>query len=146
MAFPNGSTVTSGLVNRYMGSAGPSGNDSFTTATKVLIDDAVTFVADPNHIYVATWNTQMSASASAVLATVSMRWEKGEGPVLPTSNAFLTRVANLGANNDSYHFERCFSNLSGLVTIGITAFTNTGTATVYGGANGRELLVKDLGL
>lgn len=146
MAFQNGSTITSGFVNRCVGSAGPSGNDSFTTSTKVLIDDAVTFVADPTHFYVVSWNTQMSGSTSPVLATVTARWEKGAGPVTVTSNAILSRIANLSMGNDSYHFERTFSSLSGLITVGITAFTNTGTCTVYGAANGRELLVKDLGL
>lgn len=146
MAFPNGATITSAFVNRYVGSAGPSGNDTFTTAAKVLIDDAVTFTADPTHRYLVSWDTQMSGSTSPVLATVTARWEDGEGPVLTSSTTIFQRVANLGANNDAYHFRRTVTGLSGLITVGMTALTNTGTCTVYGAANGRELLVKDLGL
>lgn len=146
MAFPADVAITSSFVNRYVGSAGPSGNDSFTTSVKVLTDDAVTFTAIASHTYSVGWNTQMSGSTSPVLATVTARWEPGEGPVLPGSASFWSRVANLSAANDSYHFERTITGVSGLITVGITAFTNTGTCTVYGAANGRELLVKDLGL
>jgi hypothetical protein len=146
MAFPSDTNITSGFVNRCMGAAGPSGNDTFTTAAKVLIDDSVTFTAISGHTYKVSWSTQMAGSASPVLATVTARWEPGDGQVTTSSTLIFSRVANLNTGNDSYHFARCVTGLSGLVTVGITAFTNTGTCTVYGSANGRELLVKDLGL
>ncbi|WP_372672968.1 hypothetical protein [Amycolatopsis kentuckyensis] len=105
--------------------------------------DTVTFTAIPNHFYEVSWDSQMSASVACV-ATMNARWEPGSGPITPTSTSVWSRVAQVTAGNDTYHFTRTITGLSGVVTVGITGLANNGaTVTAY---TGRELLVQDLGL
>lgn len=124
-----------------MGIVQPGSNDTFTTSTKVLTADTVTFVAIAGHYYEVSWNSQISGTTN-IAATLNARWEPGSGPITTTSTSVWSRVAQITAGNDTYHFARSITGLSGTVTVGITGLANTGTVTVQS----RELLVQDLGL
>jgi hypothetical protein len=129
-----------------MGIAQPGADDTFTTTTKVLTADSVTFTAIAGHTYEVSWNSQMTASIVCV-ATMNARWEPGSGPITTTSTSIWSRVAQITLGNDTYHFSRTITGLSGVVTVGITGLANSGsTVTAKGGAGHRELLVEDLGL
>src|ERR1043166_3999358 len=123
MPFQAGQTITPTVLNRYMGVVQPGSNDTFTTTTKVLTADTVTFTAIAGHIYEVSWNAQMSASIACV-ATMNARWEPGAGPITTTSTSIWSRVAQITLGNDTYHFSRTITGLSGQVTVGITGLAN----------------------
>lgn len=146
MPFQAGATITPSVLNRFMGIVQPGSNDTFTPTPKVLTADTVTFTAIASHTYEVTWQTRMS-SVIACAATVNARWEPGAGPVTTSSTSIWSRIAQVTAGNDTYHFARTITGLSGQVTVGITALCNNATTcTVSGGSLERELLVQDLGL
>lgn len=140
MPFQAGATITPAVLNRIMGLVQPA-NDTFTTSVKVLTADLVTFTAIAGHVYEVSWNAQMSGTTN-IAATLNARWISGFGPITTSSTSVWSRVAQITAGNDTYHFARTVTGLSGTVTVGITGLTNTGTVT----AQQRELLVQDLGL
>jgi hypothetical protein len=146
MPFQAGQTITPDVLNRYMGNAQPGSNDTFTTTLKVLTADTKTFTAIPAHIYEVSWNARMSATGTCV-ATMDARWIAGAGPITTTSTSIWSRICQVTAGNDTYHFSRTITGLAGTVTVGITGLANAGaTVTAYGGTGERELMIEDLGL
>jgi hypothetical protein len=145
VSYQAGKTLTAAELNRDMGAVFPSANDTFTTI-KVLTADTKTITAIPTHRYKISYTTRHSSTAASAV-TVDARWIAGAGPITTTSTQIFTRVFQSSGGNETF---TTFGTLpagvlSGLVTIGFTAFTNTGTITFYGGAGERELLIEDLG-
>lgn len=145
MPYQPGQALTGVMLNRNMGAAQPSGNDTFTTTVKVLTADTVTFTAIPSHTYAVSWSTQHSSSGACVM-TLCARYVAGAGPILTGSTIIWQRIAPSAAGNDVFYARRTVTDLSGQVTVGITGLANAAaTTTVYGGSVDRELLVEDLG-
>ncbi len=145
MSYQAGSTLTAVALNRLMGYAQPSTNDTFTTI-KVLASDTVTFTAISTHSYKVSYSTQHSSSTTSA-TTFAARWIAGAGPITTSSAALWSRICQSVTGNDTFTASRTVPAgvLSGQVTIGMTGQANTGTITVYGGSVDRELLIEDLG-
>ena len=145
MSYQAGQTLTAVSLNRFIGNAQPSSNDTFTTSTKVLTADTATFTAIATHTYAISWSTQHSSSATCAI-TLAARYVAGTGPIATGSTTIWSRVSQSGGGIDTFYCRRTITGLSGLITVGITGLANAGaTTTVYGGSDQRELLIEDLG-
>lgn len=144
MSYQAGQTLTAASISRLMAYTQPSASDTFTTATKVLTADQVTFNAISGHTYAVSFSTHHSSSGTSA-ATLSARYIAGNGPVATGSAIIWQRVFQSGAGIDTFYARRLITGISGVITVGLTGLTNTATVTLYGGSIDRELLVEDMG-
>jgi hypothetical protein len=143
--FTTGAVLTAAQQNRFpRGAMGyvrsTAGNVTLNTTTADIAGASVTFTAVSGRLYKATYNAQMQKITTDGFIEIF---------ITNAANAILfdgfTNV--LAANYLNYSVSTVLTGLSGSVTIKARGVVDTGTATIFRGANNpTSFVVEDIGL